>query len=144
MDPIPTTKQELERKTLEALVEIGERFKAKLISAPDARARVHAIWQVTAGLIDRELDAQVQALDAELLGQGGATLPETLHLRKPDGTLVRIVYPLAAPGLLVTRYRVDVLEPQTLYRSETTEGADRRRVLKTLLTDMAGNGYQII
>lgn len=144
MDTIPTTKQELDRKVLDTIVEIGERLQVKLISVQEARARVHAIWQVSAGLIDREIDGQVGALDAELLAKGGASLPETLYLRKPDGTLVRVTYPLNAPGLLVTRFRIDEANPRTLYQSHDSEGEDRRRVLKTLITDMATHGYRII
>lgn len=144
MDEIPTTKQELERKVLETVVEVGENYKANLITVQEARARIHSIWQVTAGLLDREVDQQVQAFDVELLEEGGASLPETLYLRQPDGTLVRVVYPLNAPGLLVSRFRVGEAQPQVLYQKDSASGDDRRKALKALLKDMAGNGYRII
>ncbi len=62
---LPTTKEELERKSLELLTLTAERLQSGAMDRRGAYATAKAVWTLTAGLVDQSISQLAQQLADE-------------------------------------------------------------------------------
>lgn len=60
-EALPTTREELERKTVEILDELSHRLHASRLTRSDFGFAAHMLWKVTAGLVDSSVSDLCQA-----------------------------------------------------------------------------------
>ncbi|MEO9387184.1 hypothetical protein [Chromobacterium phragmitis] len=138
-----TLQHELKRKAIEQLHRIVERYESGIYTLSQAVATTAAVWEMTAGLVDFEVEELVAAVTGELnkdLRSSGGELHEMIRLSLPeeahDVLLVRKAGATGQPLTLHKIVEVDIVE-------KPTEGKPYGPQRMTLLARMQEVGYQI-
>lgn len=135
----PTLKEELDRKTSEALHDILARVESGRLSSELAVERARAVWAVVSGLADQELTDLAERLVTELATRKDS---KSIYMRNEVGTVMRIKYPLDAPDFEVATFEVGK-EP-VLRRFPGEVGADRAGRIKNTIQYLSRQGYKPI
>lgn len=133
MEPVPTVKEELERKTVELLEMMAHRVQNYRMDRRDLRLAGKLLWGVTSGLVDRSVSDLCEAAAAE----GADRRLESHFVGK--GRVVTVRWMPNSHGYEVLT--IDATSLQTTRRSMDTEIGLREDELRTLFAGLNKSGY---
>jgi hypothetical protein len=136
MEPIPTPRQELERKTVDFLQHAVHRAESNRLDRRELKAMGQALWTITSGLVDDDV-TDLCARVSEVTG----TAPMKRHF-VGRGIVRTFAWQPDKPGyVILTRSAVTgepIGEAGTLRRTEIGE---REEELKRLFDTLCRSGY---
>lgn len=113
---LPTTRQELERKTVEFLESKVHAFEAGELDLDELQLVSKAAWSITAGLVDNS----ISAMAAEAAGDVKPKIVKRLFLG--CGDLAQIAYRPSTDGFAFTRTNAAFLDKKTALSVPTRPG----------------------
>lgn len=140
MSDFPTTKQELERKSLETLEAALAKHSAGRLSSEAAVQVARTVWDVTTGLVD----PSVTSLATQMCDEIRHTAEhKAIYLRRKSGQVVRIRYRTEAPGMVV-RFYGNTNQDDVVKEVPCEPGQDRADKIKLTIQSLIKGGYEII
>lgn len=136
---LPTTKQELERKTLDLLSETLHRFNTGRLSNGDANLKAKTVWFLVSGLVDPEITNFAESLVAQIKATPATQSINLWHPTK--GILHTLAYPYEGGGLTVTTRQLGVSTCSVTHDCTTDE---RPAHLKAVIKSLLKGGFQLI
>ena len=131
-DPIPTVREELERKVIDEVVRLADKVTKHRLDPADYSLVAKALWNVASGLIDEQTLAMV-AHEAQLV----PARTNKRHFFK-DGSVITHIWKHETPGFLqITR------KPDGSHKSAGIKGEpdERNQKLETLREHLLKTGW---
>jgi hypothetical protein len=129
---LPDIKQELERKTVDALTEMAHRVHTQRLSRAEFGRIAHVLWTVTAGLVDGSISDLCTA-SAEQAGE------ETqLALFSKPGAFVVVKWESDKDDFVVLTLQASAREPQ---RTVACENSERSLYLTKFFNALRQQGF---
>jgi hypothetical protein len=135
-EPIPTVREELERKTVELLESLLTKLDQKRLDQLDVRQVAGALWTVTSGLVGKD----VSDLCSQAAGMGAIRINRHTYIGK--GKAIQIVWLSEKNGYWISKTDTVTLESKTT-RVETEIGF-REDEMKNLFGALTRSGYKRI
>lgn len=139
---LPTQRQELDRKTLDYLIQAVHRHENNTLSVRDLSMQARAIWMVTAGLVSQEVSDYLEQV-ADLEREAGNEMKRIFVSPDEVTQIITIEWNLAHPGVRVTRGTPSTFTWKEIRRSDEEPGL-REQVIKKTVEALELKGYQEI
>jgi hypothetical protein len=132
---IPTLKEELERKSVEALEFAVHRHEQHLLSDRELGVIGHAVWNITGGLVDDSVSDL-----AALVAKTRHATPIKRHFAG-KGAIYTVAYRTERDGFVVVKRDARTPKERQVVRNSDAQAGDREDQLKTLFAAFKTGGY---
>lgn len=140
MIELPTTKQELERKANDFLIDTVHKYETGRLSAETAVIRAQTVWNLVSGLVEQEITDQAELVASTVKAK--AEQKEMLLWSVNNGTVLRVRWATEKPNFYTRKFVVG--QPEQNATEHPVEVSERPERIKALVKTLLKNGYQLV